>query len=170
MDGRPTEPLRHEHADLATHLAHLRTAVDDAWHRPAAAEAAALDGVVAFLRDELRPHAAWEEQHLYPALDAVLRTHGRPTATMTVDHQVLLEKIDAFARVVAALQARTAREGADAAELADRVRLLGYEIAAILELHFRKEEDVYLDLLDRCADPREVRSLVSRARWAGHHH
>ncbi|HEY8491165.1 MAG TPA: hypothetical protein VIO14_09245, partial [Dehalococcoidia bacterium] len=63
-----------------------------------------------------------------------------------------------------------ADEEGGAADAADRVRVLGYEIAALLEVHFRKENDIYLELLDRHGDPHQVQRLMGTARAAGHHH
>ena len=45
------------------------------------------DGLVAFLKGEILPHAKSEESHLYPVADSLLRQFARPTATMTVDHE-----------------------------------------------------------------------------------
>src|SRR5690348_3095318 len=47
------------------------------------------DAFVAFLKGELLPHARGEEHHLYGAVDKLVREHGRPTATMIVDHEFI---------------------------------------------------------------------------------
>ncbi|HKV86068.1 MAG TPA: hemerythrin domain-containing protein, partial [Ktedonobacterales bacterium] len=100
------------------------------------------EGLVAFLRDELLPHAAGEETHLYPRVDRLIKQHGDATATMRVDHEEIVrltEEIERVAGELTAAQTTTERD-----ERRRSLSRLGLQLEAILALHARKEEVVYL--------------------------
>jgi hemerythrin-like domain-containing protein len=92
--------------------------------------------VVAFLRGTLIPHAKEEERELYPA---VARQLGHPDATapMIYDHLAIGEETANLAE----------------ANPADLVRLqeLLYGLYALIRVHFWKEEELYLPLVERAA-------------------
>ena len=77
------------------------------------------DALVGFLQGDLLPHAIGEEQHFYPAMDPVLRAHGRPTSTMTVDHEFIEEYIRRIRETTAALRSA---DSADRAVIETRLR------------------------------------------------
>jgi hypothetical protein len=94
--------------------------------------------IVDFLRGTLLPHADEEERSLY--LD-VARKLGRPeaTAAMTHDH--------------VAIRVRTVELAAtDEAEV-DRLQELLYGLYALISVHFWKEEQLYLPLIERAVLP-----------------
>ena len=72
------EAIRGHHRDLIAtldgHVSALAARREDV--DPAA--------LVEFLKGDLLPHARGEERHLYPAVDKLLREHGRATATMSL--------------------------------------------------------------------------------------
>ena len=136
----PTDPIRDEHRKLMAHLQHVEDAAIrvTSWDLDRAGRA--LPRIVGFLRDELVPHAREEEQVLYPA---IARLQGAATtATMTVDH-VVGERIEALQLSVD----RALGDWANSDLVADLSRQLA-AIAAIVLLHFRKEEEVLLPILD----------------------
>jgi hemerythrin-like domain-containing protein len=103
-------------------------------------------GLVAFLEGELLPHAAGEERFLYPALDPLLRVHGRPTATMRVDHEFIEAYILRIKQTVEEL------EDAPLAARADQQRELQrlcYQLEALVQLHLEKEERIFMPLFER---------------------
>lgn len=103
-------------------------------------------GFAAFLKNDLLPHAAGEEAALYPLMDEIVRAHGKPTATMSVDHEYISGYIDQIGLLSNALGTQ-----APDAQTATRARLarLGLELQAIFEMHLAKEERVYLPLFEQ---------------------
>ena len=158
---RPTKELRVEHQHLIHHLEDLRRTLDTLRAGASPEATSGLEEADHFLQKILKPHAIWEEDNLYPLADKIVCQHGKPSATMEEDHRELLSRIDAFGR-----ELETIRSGKGTPEDIDRIRTLGYQIEAILALHFRKEENVYLDLIDRHAARGEVDALLKAARHA----
>ena len=117
-----------------------------------------LDGVTGFLSGELLPHAQGEERTLYPALDPVLREHGRPTATMSVDHEYLGQ----YVREVATLaeQLRTASVSERTA-LARRLQREMIQLQGLFHVHLDKEERVYLPLIDQAIADGDQQALLA---------
>ncbi len=161
---RPTEEFRHEHEHLMHHLADLRRTLDGLRQGLTPEGLAGLKEGDWFFQVALKPHAHWEEENLYPLANEVIRQNGKPSATMEVDHEDLVSRMDAFKRELELLQS-----GRATPEDVDRIRVLGYQIEAILALHFRKEEDVYLDAIDEHARPEEVKALMEAAQRAHSH-
>ena len=101
-----------------------------------------------FLREELLPHASAEEAVLYPAVEQVSHAPGS-LVTMRADHREVVRRIDALA----------------AASSGDSLAAVPFQLvglAAILELHFRKEEELLLPLLDRALEPAEADQLFAQ--------
>jgi uncharacterized protein (DUF2249 family)/hemerythrin-like domain-containing protein len=116
------------------------------------------DALVGFLQGDLLPHAIGEEQHFYPAMDPVLRAHGRPTSTMTVDHEFIEEYIRRIKETTAAL--RTA-DPADRPVVATRLRRLCLQLEALLQLHLEKEERIYMPLFERHVPEEEQQRVLA---------
>jgi iron-sulfur cluster repair protein YtfE (RIC family) len=157
-DRLPTEPLRAEHRDLLPHLHALDIAANevDGWDRDEALRI--LGDIVEFLRGHLVPHAAAEEQVLYPAVEDAMAAPGA-TATMRADHSEIVARIDRLAEAVPMVGARW--PDADLAhDLAHQ--LVG--LSAILLLHFSKEEEVLLPVLDAALGPEGSRRWASAPR------
>lgn len=166
-ESRPSEKFRREHVELMQHIRHLGEIMEGLRAAPAA-HTDDLQAVQAFFEQALKPHAQWEEDVLYPALAPIICAQGNPTATMIVDHAYLVALIDEFAAAVRALAGATADEQA---ERADAVRRVGYQIQALLDLHFRKEENVYLSLADSHMTTAEFEALLQQgAEIPGHSH
>lgn len=161
-EQQPTEPLRAEHRDLLPHLLALDTAANEAagWNRDAAV--GALGDVVGFLRGHLVPHAAAEEAVLYPAVEEAMAAPGA-TATMRADHVEIVARIDRLADTAAVIEQRWPD--------ADLARDLAHQLvglSAILQLHFRKEEEVLLPVLDASLDPDAAAALFARMGEVAH--
>lgn len=147
-----------------THVEGLRTTMDGLKQGLSEEAMAGLKEADWFFQVALKPHAEWEEANLYPVANDIIRDHGRASATMEVDHVDLVSRMDSFHRQMEKVQA-----GKASPEEIDRLRILGYQIEAILSLHFRKEEDVYLDIMDEHARPEAVAELMEAARHAHSH-
>jgi len=155
-----TQPLRDVHRELLPHVAHVRQLGDMAGRAPAAELRARLDAVVEFLRRQVVPHAQAEEAVLYPAVDRLIGDGA--TATMARDHA----EVAHMALELAALRDAAPDRALDDAELV-ALRRLAYGLSAVLTLHFAKEDEIYLPLLERALSAEEGRSLfaaMERAR------
>ncbi|MGH7985757.1 MAG: hemerythrin domain-containing protein, partial [Candidatus Binataceae bacterium] len=116
-------------------------------------------GLIAFLKGELLPHAHSEEHQLYGVLDALIREHGRPTATMAVDHEFIRDYAERIARLHDGMML-TNEEGQAARE--SLLRQLAVELEAIVQLHLAKEEKVFLPLFERHMAESEQQALLSK--------
>lgn len=162
MNQLPTDPIRDEHRELEPHLGHIEkaAALVTGWDEDRARRS--LPHVVAFLRDDLVPHARVEEEVLYPAINEI--TGAPTTATMVVDHVVIGERIDALAARVESALNDWNDEGA-----ADISRQLA-ALAAIIGLHFRKEEEVLLPIIDSAMSVEEGHALFEHMGHGAHVH
>ncbi len=133
MAQQVTEPLRRRHERLRPGVERLAEVAREipslSLHERRAAVAELLD----FLRGELRRHAEAEEAWLYPEIAHRLR-HPAATAGMAFDHELLREQTDLL-------------ESVDEHD-ADGLQAVLYGLHALLDAHFRKEEEVYLPFLD----------------------
>ncbi len=147
-----TDAFRAEHAELLEHVEQLREAARRLPQMETAEREAAVGRILEFLRDSLVPHAEAEERVLYPAVASLL---GNPeaTATMVSDHRAIVARIEALA--------------ATGAEDVDRLQELLYGLHALLILHFHKEEDDYLPLLEGRPEE-EVAAIFERMGHHGH--
>jgi hemerythrin-like domain-containing protein len=112
--------------------------------------------LVAFLQDDLLPHAVGEEAYLYPAVDPLVKEYGRATATMMVDHEYVkryIVQIEAAVKQLAsaAPEARAAQQSA--------LQQLCLQLEAVLLVHLDKEERVYLPLFEAHLSP-EVQQRI----------
>jgi len=161
-DQRLTEPLRAEHRDLLPHLLALDTAARDAagWDRDTAVRD--LGEILDFLRGHLVPHATAEEAVLYPAIEAAMAAPGA-TATMRADHVEIVARIDGLADTVTAIE-----QGGIDADVARDVAFQLVGLSAILRLHFHKEEEVLLPVLDLTLDADAATALFARMGHVAH--
>ena len=130
----PTQPFRDEHAELIAHVEHIRQAASEVARVSPEERQAIVQRILGFLRNTLVPHAAAEEQVLYPEW-ARLVGSSDAAAPMIHDHEAIVARIDALAE---------AAPGDDV----DRLQELLYGLYALIGVHFRKEEDIQLPALD----------------------
>ncbi|HEX5480452.1 MAG TPA: hemerythrin domain-containing protein [Dehalococcoidia bacterium] len=147
-----TEPLREEHKELIPHIEALLAAADAIDTDSADALRAKVDDSYAFLIHGLIPHAQAEERALYPVIGRLL---GAPeaTGTMSRDHVEVMRLTD---------QLRDARKQLDGPAPADvdaDLRRILYGLYALVHVHFAKEEEVYLPILDRGLSPEDARKM-----------
>ena len=125
--------LRDEHRHLLAHVDQIRAAGGEVADLAPEERESLVGRILEFLRGTLVPHAEWEEQVLYAAVGKVLGNTAA-TATMSRDHVAIRRMIDALAE-------------ADRADVT-RLQELLYGLHALIVLHFEKEEEIYLPLLD----------------------
>jgi len=145
--------MRNHHRELAVVLNAQVTALEE--NRPGANP----DALVSFLQYELLPHARGEEQHLYPAVDPLLKGHGDATATMRVDHAFIESTVRQIAETAQAL--RAARPGEES-NLRHRLLRLAQDLQAVFRVHLEKEERVYLPLVERYLSDQEQQRILER--------
>ncbi len=150
----PTEPIREEHRHLLPHIDELRTVAEAVGTTPAADLRSLVEGARTFLVDHLIPHAEAEDRALYPA---VARAMGSPdaTRTMTRDHLEVKALTDGLAAVLDRLGGDPVPE-----DVASELRRLLFGLHALVRVHFAKEEEIYLPLLDERLTAAEVEQVV----------
>jgi hemerythrin-like domain-containing protein len=155
-----TQPLRDEHRELLRQVESLRVAAE-ATADGTPAEVDRLAGeALHFLQHELIPHATAEDEALYPVVAAAI---GGPnaTATMSRDH-VEVGKLTAELRELL----ERGRETGDVHR--EGLRRVLYGLYALVHLHFAKEEEVYLPILDAALDgPAAARMFEAMEAAAG---
>ena len=141
----PTQPFRDEHAELIAHVEHIRQAAGEVARVSPEERQAIVQRILGFFRDTLLPHAAAEEQVLYPEW---ARLVGSPDAAapMVQDHEAIVARIDALAKV-------------DPGDL-DTLQELLYGLYALIGVHFRKEEEIQLPTFD--ANPEVAARVLDR--------
>lgn len=154
-----TSAIRAHHATLADTLDRYTASVESGLtDLDASALIGLLDGIVAFLSGELLPHAKGEERTLYPALDPVLRQHGRPTATMSVDHEYLGD----YARQITEMAQRMrSATGDEREQLEPQLRRLLIQMQGLFRVHLAKEERVYLPLVEEVISAGDQQALLA---------
>lgn len=164
MSTFPTDPIRQEHRELVPHLQELDRAAAQVheWNQQVASDR--LHHIIDFLANHLLAHAAAEEEILYPAVDEAMGAPGA-TATMKADHTEIAARVAVLDNsVVAALDIWP-----DPEQLRGISRQLSV-LAAIIDLHFRKEEEVLLPILDAALTREEAEALFASMDTGHHQH
>lgn len=154
-----TEPLRAEHRELLPHIEELAEAGDAIGAAPPAEQREKVDASYDFLTKHLIPHATAEDRVLYEELDRLIGKRGDTGATDTMrrDHAEVGRLVERLGEV----RARLHEGELGPAELREARRVL-YGLHTLVRVHFAKEEDVYLPLLDRELTAEEARDVFAR--------
>jgi iron-sulfur cluster repair protein YtfE (RIC family) len=143
-----TQPLRAEHAELLPRLESLREAalaLEDQDNEALPA----VDRALGFLRDSLIPHAQAEDAVLYPMVEQVMNAPGA-TATMSRDHVEVVRLSGDLERL------RDSLHDSAHPDLRRELQRILYGLYAIIRLHFGKEGEIYLPLLDAGLTPADA--------------
>jgi iron-sulfur cluster repair protein YtfE (RIC family) len=135
-----TQPLRDEHRELLPHLESVKDAAEAVGNVPQEEVRKRVDAALEFLRGHLLVHAQAEEAVLYPEVGKAMGS-PRATATMMVDHQMIAHGTGEIAEAASHLPSATP-------EQLQQLRMSLYAVYAVTRVHFVKEEQVYLPLLD----------------------
>lgn len=143
---RVTEPLRAEHQKLRPHIEALAAAGDAIGTAPLEEQRKKVHASYTFLSKQLIPHAVAEDKVLYAKVDSLIGRSGstRATDTMRRDHT----EIDTLTNKLGELDKNLQRSTPSPAQERQLRRVL-YSLNSIVDLHFAKEDEVYLPLLDR---------------------
>ncbi len=122
--------------------------------------------VYEFLAYHLIPHAQAEEAALYPVVQQVL---GSPeaTSTMSRDHVEVGRYVEELDELRQDLSPRNSKS----------LQRVLYGVYALVKVHFAKEEEVYLPMLDERLSPEQARDMfeameaaAGQAKQAAHVH
>jgi len=154
-----TDPIRDEHRQLAPHIAELSHTATWISTAPPPVVREKLMHALEFLRHHLVPHALAEEETLYPAVEGAMQAPGA-TETMRRDHIEVLRRVEALE------QLRDEIDEIPTEAQRDQLAASLHGLHAIVSLHFAKEEEVYLPILDRVLTPRDAELLFERMEAA----
>jgi len=148
-----TEPLRTEHRELMVLVEQIRAAARELPDLSPTERDVLVGRITTFVENTLAPHARTEEEVLYRVIGDIL---GQPRATepMIHDHQLIRE--------TAHLLAHT-----DTNDVRITQELM-YRLYGLIVAHFRKEDDLYLPILD--AHPDRAAEVLGELHVRGHAH
>jgi hemerythrin-like domain-containing protein len=157
--ARKTERIRDHHKDILKNIGLIVTHAQTLGGSSEASLKTEFERDVAFLREDLLPHAEGEERGLYPVADDLIRKHGRPTATMSRDHVYLKREIERFCDIASKVESTggSVLEATREALWRTAVRL-----EFLLSVHLEKEEQDLLPLLDDHLSQEEVDRIIDR--------
>lgn len=146
------EAFHDEHQHLLPHIHDLRSSAERVGLIDRAEFVHLLDNALEFLESHLIPHARAEDAVLYKYVADALG-HERATATMQRDHVEVLRLTQ---------ELRFLRHHLDVAdtESVEQAKRLLYGLHAIITLHFAKEEEVYIPLLESHLDQEQADALL----------
>lgn len=156
-----TQPLREEHRELLPEIESLRTAADGVGGLPSRELREAVDRAYSFLSRHLIPHAQAEDRALYPVVEKLLGAPGA-TATMRRDHVEVGRLTDELRTLRSGIRAGRAVDPGIARDL----RRVLYGLYTLVKVHFAKEEEVYLPILDTQLDPEEAKRMFEAMHGA----
>jgi iron-sulfur cluster repair protein YtfE (RIC family) len=137
------QPLKDEHKELLPEIEFLREAGILVEHASEPDVLRAIEDAHAFLVHHLIPHAIAEDRVLYPVVERLMGAPGA-TATMSRDHV----EVGKFTGELGALKEKIAQSGATENDLTAVQRVL-FGLYGIVKLHFDKEEEIYVPILDK---------------------
>ncbi len=158
--ARPTQPLRDEHKGLLLHIEELRKTADMIGEASREAEQRELEASFSFLSRHLGPHAQAEERVLYPTVEKLMGA-SEATATMKMDHAEIIRLTQELGSLLKAEPDRDASRDKS-------LRRILYGLYTLVGVHFAKEEEVYLPLLDAKMSEEEVRTMYRAMEQVAH--
>ena len=157
------QPLRDEHRELLPSVEALRTTADTIGAVPVPELRRKVAEAHEFLAHHLLPHAGVEEAALYPTVEQVM---GCPdaTATMRRDHV----EIERLTHDLATIHTELSDRDELPDEALGELRRVVYGLYALVTVHFAKEEEVYIPLLEAGLNEQQATELFTRMH--DHHH
>ncbi len=151
-----TQPLRDEHQELYPFVEELRQAGDAVYESLTTNAHARVEDAYRFLSRHLIPHAKAEEAALYPMVQKAMGCQ-QATASMMRDHQEiarLTEELETL-RVHKSVLSITSLQ-------AMAFRRVLYGLYTLIKVHFAKEEEIYLPLLDEKLTAEEAQTMFQK--------
>ena len=156
-----TQPLRDEHKELFPHVDRIRQVAESIGEAPLTEVRRGVEEVYDFLANHLKPHAEAEDAALYPVVQQGL---GSPDATKTMSRDHV--EVGYYIEELAALKDGLSDPLPPAQVTALRRVLFG--VYALVKVHFAKEEEVYLPILDQRLTPEAAQEMFERMEAAAH--
>lgn len=157
-----TQPLRDEHKELYPNVDRMRQVAEIVDNASPAEVMAGVAEVYQFLAHHLLPHASAEEAALYPVVQKVLGS-ADATKTMSRDHV----EIEIYIKELEKLQSELDRTPLTTLQIKALQRVL-YGAYALVKVHFAKEEEVYLPILDERLSADAAREMFEAMEAAAH--
>jgi hemerythrin-like domain-containing protein len=120
-----------------------------------------LDELVDFLQNHMIAHFRDEDRGLYPAVEPLMKAHGRATAGLDMDHDFIQNYIQRITQL--AQEVKTA-EAAQQTQLWQRARDLFVRMEAVLEVHLSKEEALLVPLFEEYLPEDEQQRVLEKMR------
>jgi iron-sulfur cluster repair protein YtfE (RIC family) len=155
-----TDLLREEHQALLPHIDELRLMADRLDEMAQHEIRHSLDGVYQFLTGQLIPHAAAEDEAVYPAVGKILDS-SQATATMSRDHVEVSRLTEQLGWL------RSQGTTFDLEQMRNLRRVL-YGLPTLLKVHLAKEEEIYLPLLESHLSEAEAHRLLHKIAQLAH--
>lgn len=152
-----TDPIRDEHKGLLPKIEKLREVARSASTKGEQNLVIKLDENLKFLRHHLVPHAEAEDKVMYHEVGRIM---GSPLATQTMsrDHVAVIQLTEKLAKL---------RESMDDLE---SIKETLYGLYALISVHFQKEEEIYLPLLDESLSQSEADEMFRHMGHSAHNH
>lgn len=143
-----TQPLRDEHKELIPHIEQILEVANSIPDAPPEQIREGVKEVYEFLAYHLIPHAQAEDAALYPVVQKAL---GSPDATRTMSRDHV--EVGRYVQELAELQQDLSQQYFKTLQ-----RVL-YGLYALVKVHFAKEEEVYLPILEKRLSPEEAKEM-----------
>ena len=157
-----TQPLRDEHKELFPHVDRIRQVAEFIGDAPITEVRRGVEEVYDFLANHLKPHAEAEDAALYPVVQRVL---GSPDATKTMSR----DHVEVGRYIVELLTLKNdLTDQALTPEQATSLRRVLFGVYALVKVHFAKEEEVYLPILDQRLTPESAQEMFEHMEAAAH--
>jgi iron-sulfur cluster repair protein YtfE (RIC family) len=157
-----TQPLRDEHKALYTQVENLKLAGDAINESLTSFAHDKIEQSYDFLTRQLLPHAQAEEKALYPMVQKVMGA-ARATATMSLDHV----EVERLTQELGTLRVHKTQLSITFNQAMALRRVL-YGLYALVKVHFAKEEEIYLPLLDTGLSAEEAQTMFEAMEAADH--
>jgi iron-sulfur cluster repair protein YtfE (RIC family) len=137
---------QHEHLDLARGIDGIHEAACIVGSVPSSEVVRRVDGVLSWFDRELQPHLQWEEDWLYPQMEAAT---GTPWSTRAArfDHQEVRSAVERLRRE------EVAHLGHTEVDVRSDLRSRLFSLEALLRAHVDREEQLLLPILLDAAVP-----------------
>jgi len=156
-----TQPLHDEHKELFPHVDRIRQVAELIGEAPVAEIRRGVEEVYDFLANHLKPHAEAEDVALYPVVQKVL---GSPDATKTMSRDHV--EVGLYIEELESLKDGLTDPLPPAQATALRRVLFG--VYGLVKVHFAKEEEVYLPILDQRLTPEAAQEMFEVMEAAAH--
>ena len=152
------QPLREEHKELIPHIEKILEVADSIPDAPLEQIRDGIHEVYEFLAYHLIPHAQAEDAALYPAVQKVLGS-VESTRTMSRDHVEVVDYTEELGQLEKDLSPRNFKT----------LQRVLYGVYALVKVHFAKEEEVYLPILEeRLTEEEAAKMFEAMEDAAGH--